>query len=702
MNAEPKAYFNNIQDIILRELDKSTLCIFIAVTWFTNNILFKKLIEKQKSGVYIELILSDDEINKLSFINYKEIEESNGRVIFYKGLHNLMHDKFCVIDLRTVISGSYNWTKQAIFNKENIILISDNEEFGKGFIEEFKAIKYLIRCDFDKEYVSSKIPTKISVWWNLLDSKWQYILKDAIAQSNEVIEQIINDIESGYESYPPEPYNLFSIESLKRQKIILDEINEKIENDQVDSLDYDLFNSIEVLNLSGLDGIGFSYIYSCKLQEASVKRYLAKDDSITIPSLSQEYEKFQNSKTLLDLEPLRAFKNLRMLIISDLIIKDFSAITILNKINYLEIKDTKCHKIDFIETLTSLTSIVLTNVELMHFSWIEQCKKLNKIVLVCNNISDIKPLRRLEELKEANFSGNQIENIEDVDIPSSLEKLVLSNNKKLKLNIKNYLPNLKMLYISGCGISDLLFLKYMPNLELLDLGNNPITDFSGLEFSIKLSTLWFSNTGLSNLKQISKLQNIKRLDLANCPIKDFTLLSILINLEYLNISDTSIKDLNPISNLSKLYRLKCTNTPLIDISPLISLTKLHELDLSGTLLDNIETISNLKQLRYLTLSNTKITDYKRTFLGKKKTETNTLIPLSSLVKLLSLNLSKTRISDLTPISGLKIHYLDISDTEVTDLLPLKSMDLYELNIKKLEISEDQIKLLNNVHRIKKL
>lgn len=36
-----------------------------------------------------------------------------------------MHHKFCIIDQKIVITGSYNWTKQARNNEENITVIKD-------------------------------------------------------------------------------------------------------------------------------------------------------------------------------------------------------------------------------------------------------------------------------------------------------------------------------------------------------------------------------------------------------------------------------------------------------------------------------------------------------------------------------------------------------------------------------------------------
>ena len=49
---------------------------------------------------------------------------------------NKMHDKFCIIDNKLVISGSYNWSKNANDNFENIIITDDRIVVAK-FLNEY-------------------------------------------------------------------------------------------------------------------------------------------------------------------------------------------------------------------------------------------------------------------------------------------------------------------------------------------------------------------------------------------------------------------------------------------------------------------------------------------------------------------------------------------------------------------------------------
>ena len=51
-----------------------------------------------------------------------------------------MHHKFCIIDLKTTIHGTYNWTKAAQYNKETIS-IDRNRKTAEKFADEFMRLK---------------------------------------------------------------------------------------------------------------------------------------------------------------------------------------------------------------------------------------------------------------------------------------------------------------------------------------------------------------------------------------------------------------------------------------------------------------------------------------------------------------------------------------------------------------------------------
>lgn len=131
--------FENIQREIIEEIRNAKYIIWIAMAWFTDPALFAELVKKSKQGVNIQLVIDDNEKNRKSSFNLSDNFETHWVSIqsLYK---NIMHDKFCIIDLQTVIHGTYNWTLAAQYNKETIS-IDRNRETAELFANEFIKLK---------------------------------------------------------------------------------------------------------------------------------------------------------------------------------------------------------------------------------------------------------------------------------------------------------------------------------------------------------------------------------------------------------------------------------------------------------------------------------------------------------------------------------------------------------------------------------
>ena len=72
-----KAYFENISQVIVNELLSSQKTIQIAIAWFTDLELFDILLQKLESGILIELLLLNDDINfKLNGLDFSRFEFS--------------------------------------------------------------------------------------------------------------------------------------------------------------------------------------------------------------------------------------------------------------------------------------------------------------------------------------------------------------------------------------------------------------------------------------------------------------------------------------------------------------------------------------------------------------------------------------------------------------------------------------------------
>lgn len=137
-----QAYFQNIRKHIKNELTTAKHSIYVAVAWFTDRHLFKLLCDKASEGLDVQIIVMDDDITRNCSINYTEIETFGGKL--YKisdRFGTLMHNKFCIIDEKIIITGSYNWSMKAATNHENITITNDAESLALTFILEFKRIR---------------------------------------------------------------------------------------------------------------------------------------------------------------------------------------------------------------------------------------------------------------------------------------------------------------------------------------------------------------------------------------------------------------------------------------------------------------------------------------------------------------------------------------------------------------------------------
>jgi hypothetical protein len=132
-------HFENIEDEIKEQLSQAKDSIKICVAWF-NYDSYKLVIEQLRSkGVKVELVCNLD--------RFSDVIESSCFDVFFPVKSylrwGLMHHKFCIIDYKTIITGSYNWSKNAANHLENIIVMKDDFSVVKAYLHEFEDMKML-------------------------------------------------------------------------------------------------------------------------------------------------------------------------------------------------------------------------------------------------------------------------------------------------------------------------------------------------------------------------------------------------------------------------------------------------------------------------------------------------------------------------------------------------------------------------------
>lgn len=132
------AHFENIGEKIKEEIRNAKESIRVCVAWISLRDIREALVARANEGLKVEVVYNDDFKNKsLSLISAESVKFYPIKLRYYYGL---MHNKFCVIDESVVITGSFNWSKRAGSHFENCIIIKNNFELTKQFLQEFDDI----------------------------------------------------------------------------------------------------------------------------------------------------------------------------------------------------------------------------------------------------------------------------------------------------------------------------------------------------------------------------------------------------------------------------------------------------------------------------------------------------------------------------------------------------------------------------------
>lgn len=71
---------------------------------------------------------------------YKNVSVCKGIQVRQNNSSYLMHHKFIVIDGRLVITGSFNWTRQAIMGNSENLIVTDLRELVSSYLSEFEQL----------------------------------------------------------------------------------------------------------------------------------------------------------------------------------------------------------------------------------------------------------------------------------------------------------------------------------------------------------------------------------------------------------------------------------------------------------------------------------------------------------------------------------------------------------------------------------
>lgn len=110
----------------MKEIIGAKASIFVQAYSFTNQAIAKALVEAQKRGVAVYVVL--DKSNRTAKYSAADFTDHFGIDTYIDDKHAIAHNKTIIIDKETVITGSYNFTKAAENNNaENLLVIHSHQ-----------------------------------------------------------------------------------------------------------------------------------------------------------------------------------------------------------------------------------------------------------------------------------------------------------------------------------------------------------------------------------------------------------------------------------------------------------------------------------------------------------------------------------------------------------------------------------------------
>ena len=152
-------------------------------------------------------------------------------------------------------------------------------------------------------------------------------------------------------------------------------------------------------------------------------------------------------------------------------------------------------------------------------------------------------------------------------------------------------------------ITDLSPLKGLP-IEFFDGTGSAIDDISFLEGNTRLTELLLEGAKVSDISPLKSCP-LNVLWLNGCPVEDLSVLEGK-NLEQLNLCDTPLEDLSTVKTM-KLGTLWMRNTNVKELGPLAN-HGLVSLDVEGSSVNDISALSKMTSLKRLNIARTEITD----------------------------------------------------------------------------------------------
>jgi len=684
---------------------------------FSDSAFEKKLIKilnKTQDSTYLTI---NDTINirELDLSYNNDISDVDYMILKLDDLKNFPNLQKLIISGNNVISlNPILQLKELIYLDLNGIVSADLVSVGQNIdFSVLSELSELVDLNISNNNINS-----LSMINNLINLHTLKINNNPINDFSG-IEQLksLENIEMKYMNY----INFISLEKLGNLKKLdcsfsnLDNITEIFSLDRLISLNLSGIQMINIVDLNKMNQLEELFLSKCGLIDVS---FLSQFKELKIVDISEN--------EIFDIEFLSELKNLTNINMS------FNKIERLNLNNYpvlenLTINNNLLQGIGFLTNLPILKSVDLANNQLTYLE-LNGSTNITELNLNKNSISDLTFIKNLDRLN-----------------------ILIADNNPINTIVLQNLPKLNYLSLKGTNIKDVSSVYEMSSLIYLDISDCRNTNIDGIENLANLEQLYINLNKSPTNFELSALVKLKNLEIYNMQNDDWFIfnnmeelvdlkffdcefisanlfgLNKLQSVEFYNCS--SLSDISQITELPLLENLYVERARII--RPLLAnLSGLRRLSLVSSKVEEIQGISQLPELEYLNLYNNELaavqlndfpklveldlsknlfvnfSKFKMNFNGKLDLSSNYINKLDGIenifAKLDTLNLSKNKINNFTPIyaidilnviaDGNRIAYVSPTDDQILAAKNKIEMKLFEIQQSELnKLEEEKIK-----------
>jgi len=133
----------------------------IAIFTLTNDHIYAGVEEAYNRGVKVRVI-ADDECCKMMGSDVLRLAALGVPVKTDDEVKYHMHHKFAILDNCLVITGSFNWTTQAVKNNQENILFFENKAIAQQYTDEYNRLWTQFTTVITQEYAQKKLADELA------------------------------------------------------------------------------------------------------------------------------------------------------------------------------------------------------------------------------------------------------------------------------------------------------------------------------------------------------------------------------------------------------------------------------------------------------------------------------------------------------------------------------------------------------------